>query len=95
MHVVVLWSFTVSAILDSQPSLGRGRASHPSCMIYRTAPGDLLEMSQFMSPEPHRHPLNSTALLLLTTKSRVSQTYGPDSGPTSNPYYPRHSRTGG
>ena len=35
----------ISAILDSQPSLGRGWASHPNCMINKTAPGELLGQS--------------------------------------------------
>ena len=40
----------ILAMLDSQPSLGSGRASYPNCMINRTAPGELLE-NQFMLPE--------------------------------------------
>ena len=39
----------ISAMLDSQPSLGRGRASHPNYMINRTTPGELLEIiNQFI-----------------------------------------------
>ena len=47
-------------MVDSQPSLGSGRASHPNRMINSTAPGELEEtIEQFMLPEPLPHPLIS------------------------------------
>ena len=48
----------ISAMLDSQPSVCRVRASYPDYMINKTAAGELLgQLINFMLPEPLPHPL--------------------------------------
>ena len=65
VRLLEIGKLAISAMLDSQPSLGSGRASHPNCMINRTAPEELEEIiRQFMLPEPLPHPLISTRLLI-------------------------------
>ena len=69
-HLVVRLTVRYSVLeigkLDSQLSLGSSRASHPNCMINRTAPGELEEtIRQLMlsEPLPLPHPLIPTLSL--------------------------------